>query len=102
MDRLVVEYLFENEKKEYSDHIQSKINLADIDISVKLGRTNIMINDFLKLNIGDVIRLDNLTTDPVKIKIGDKECYCAKLGLVGSNIGVEVLDVIKEADKDNG
>ena len=106
MDRLVVEYWFENEKKEnkkeYRDYIQSKINLADIDISVELGRSNIMINDFLKLNIGDVIRLDNLTTDPVKIKIGDKECYYAKPGLVGSNIGVEVLDVIKEEDKDNG
>lgn len=106
MDRLVMEYWFENEKrenkKEYRDFIESKIRIADVNLSVELGKTTINMGDFLKLTQGDVIRLDNFITDPVKVKIEDKECYYAKPGLVGNNRGIEILDVIKEEEKDNG
>ncbi|MGL4739275.1 MAG: flagellar motor switch protein FliM [Sarcina sp.] len=106
MDKLVVEYWFENDqkgfKKEYRDQIESKIKGVNIDISVELGISNIMVSDFLKLGIGDIIRLDNLITDPVKVMVENKDCYYAKPGMVESNRGVEILDVIKEEEKNNG
>lgn len=106
MDKLVVQYWFEHDKneykEEYKDKIKNKLKAVDIDLSVELGTSNIMISDFLKLVNGDVIRLKNLTCDPVKVMVGDKACYYAKPGLVGKNRGVEVLDIIKEEEKDNG
>ncbi|MGL4761219.1 MAG: flagellar motor switch protein FliM [Sarcina sp.] len=106
MDRLLVEYWFEHDQKniknEHKDKIESKIKGVDINLSVELGSSQIMINDFLKLTIGDVIRLDKLIIDPVKVKVENRECYYAKPGMVGFSRGVEILDIIKEEGNDNG
>lgn len=106
VDKLVFEYGFEtdskDDKKEYREHIETKIKGVNIDISVELGQTQIMMRDFVNLSVGDVVRLDNFVTDPVKVKIEDRQCYYARPGLIAGNRGVEILDVIKEEEKDNG
>ncbi|MGL4654612.1 MAG: flagellar motor switch protein FliM [Sarcina sp.] len=106
MDRLLVEYWFDHDQKntsnEHKDKIETKLRGVDVNLSVELGSSQIMISDFLKLTIGDVIRLDECISDPVKVKIEDRECYYAKPGMVGFSRGIEILDTIKEEGKDNG
>lgn len=106
MDRLLVEFWFDHDPKctkyEYKDKIESKLKGVDINLSVELGSSQIMISDFLKLTTGDVIRLDSCITDPVKVKVEDRECYYAKPGMVGLSRGIEILDTIKEEGNDNG
>ena len=106
LDKLILNHWSENDeeefKEEYKTEIKKHLNSAPIDINVELGRSTIMINDFLKLAKGDVLRLDNLISDPVKIFIEDKACYYGKPGVVSKNKGVEILDMIKEEGNDNG
>lgn len=101
LDKLVVQYWFQNEKDASGDEVREKIkeglNPVEIEMSAELGCTHLTIDDFLNLSRGDVIRLDNKFTSPIKIYVEDQECYYAKPGITGKNLGVAVLDII---DKD--
>ena len=101
LDKLVVQYWFQNEKDASGDEVREKIkeglNPVEIEMSAELGCTHLTIDDFLNLSRGDIIRLDNKCTSPIKIYVEDQECYYAKPGITGKNLGVAVLDII---DKD--
>lgn len=101
LDKLVVQYWFQNEKDASGDEVREKIkeglNPVEIEMSAELGCTHLTIDDFLNLSRGDIIRLDNKCTSPIKIYVEDQECYYARPGITGKNLGVAVLDII---DKD--
>lgn len=101
LDKLVVQYWFQNEKDVLGDEVREKIeeglNPVEIEMSAELGCTHLTIDDFLNLSRGDIIRLDNKCTNPIKIYVEDQECYYARPGITGKNLGVAVLDII---DKD--
>ena len=101
LDKLVVQYWFKNEDEEKFDESRNKIEKGldkiEVNVSAELGRASITVDDFLKLSCGDIIKLDNKYTNPIKLFVEDKEYYYAKPGIVGKNIGAAVLDVI---DKD--
>lgn len=101
LDKLVVQYWFQNEKDALGDEVREKIeeglNPVEIEMSAELGCTHLTIDDFLNLSRGDIIRLDNKCTSPIKIYVENQECYYARPGITGKNLGVAVLDII---DKD--
>lgn len=101
LDKLVVQYWFQNEKDASGDEVREKIeeglNPVEIEMSAELGCTHLTIDDFLNLSKGDIIRLDNKCTSPIKIYVENQECYYARPGITGKNLGVAVLDII---DKD--
>ena len=80
-DKLVVQYWFQNEKDALGDEVREKIeeglNPVEIEMSAELGCTHLTIDDFLNLSRGDIIRLDNKCTNPIKIYVEDQECYYA-------------------------
>jgi flagellar motor switch protein FliM len=104
LDKLVVQYAFRNDDEsqmaESREKLEKGIQKVDIDITAELGHTNITLDDFLKLTVGDVIRLDNKSSSPIKVYIGNEECYYAKPGIAGKNMGVMILDISdKEVDE---
>lgn len=103
LDKLVVQYSFENNDEnmmaESRIKIEEGIHKVDIEIKAELGSTNLTVDDFLKLTKGDVIKLDNRSSSPIKVYVGDEECYYGKPGIVGKNMGVMILDITdKEVD----
>lgn len=101
LDKLVVQYWFKNnseyEDEESNEKLFKGIEPVEVNMHVELGETNININDFLKLLIGDIIILDKPAADPVTVFVEDDPCFIAKPGKLGNNIGVEILDIL---DKD--
>lgn len=101
LDKLVVQYWFqENDEellKESRDKLKNRLNIVKVSLTAILGSTNITIDDFLRLNVGDVIPLDDKSSSPVKLMVEDKSYYYGKPGIVGKNLGIEILDII---DKD--
>lgn len=98
LDKLVVQYSFQNDdesvKAESRERIEEGINKIDVDVIAELGHANLTVNDFLKLTIGDVIKLDTKSSSPIKVYVGNEECYYAKPGVTGKNMGVMILDII--------
>ena len=84
---------------ESREKIEKNIHKVDVDVIAELGRTNVTVNDFLQLTIGDVLKLDTKSSSPIKVYVGDEECYYAKPGISGKNMGVMILDITdKEID----
>ena len=97
LDKLVVQYAFRNDDEslmaESREKIEKGINKVDVDVVAELGHANITVDDFLKLTVGDVIKLDTKSSSPIKVYVGNEECYYAKPGIAGKNMGVIILDV---------
>lgn len=101
LDKLVVQYWFKTDESELQDESREKLKKGmepvEVNMHVQLGETNITIDDFLKLVRGDVLILNSQCSDPVRVFVEDEECFIAKPGTIGKNIGIELLDII---DKD--
>jgi flagellar motor switch protein FliM len=97
LDKLVVQYAFRNGDEslmaESREKIEKGIHKVDVDIIAELGTANITLDDFLKLTVGDVIKLDTKSSAPIKVFVGNEECYYAKPGISGKNMGVVILDI---------
>ena len=101
LDKLVVQYWFKNEDDELAEEVKQKlkkgIEPVEVNMHVELGNTQITIDDFLKLVQGDVLILDSKCSEPVRVFVENEECFIAKPGVIGKNMGVEILDIL---DKD--
>ena len=97
LDKLVVQYAFRNDDEslmaESRVKIEKGIQKVDVDVIAELGHTNISVDDFLRLTVGDVIKLDTKSSSPIKVYVGNEECYYAKPGITGKNMGVIILDI---------
>ena len=85
---------FQSDQNE-EDHVWGKRfrdNLAEakIDMQVELGSTEITVEDFLRLQIGDVINLDHEAAQPLDIKV---ENVCKYRGFQGSYKGKQAIKV---------
>lgn len=101
LDKLVVQYWFQESDegllKESREKLKQRLYMVDVGLTAVLGSTKINVNEFLKLNIGDVVTLDNKSDSAVKILIEDQPYYYGKPGTVGKNLGIQILDIV---DKD--
>ena len=59
-----------------------------------------ILNILVKLTKGDIIKLDNKSSSPIKVYVGNEECYYAKPGVSGKNMGVAILDIIDKEVKE--
>ena len=106
LDKLVVQYWSqESDNKvvqESRAKIRERLNIVDVDVSAELGTEQITVDDFLKLRIGDIITLKNKTSDPVKVCVEDVPYYYGKPGVLGKNMGIQILDIIDKDVENNG
>ena len=62
MDKLNTKYWFstmqKDDKVDYEEHIESLIKRIDVPVKAVLGKSLVSVNDFLNLQVGDIIRLD--------------------------------------------
>jgi len=101
LDKLVVQYWFQENSEdvlyESREKLKERLNIVEVGVTSVLGKSTISVDDFLRLNVGDVIALDQNTWDPVEIQVEELPYYYGKPGLLGKNKGVQILDII---DKD--
>ncbi|MBX7369104.1 flagellar motor switch protein FliM [Clostridium chauvoei] len=101
LDKLIVQYWFRTDETELIEESKEKLKegLKPVEVSMyaEIGNTEVTVDDFLNLVTGDVLVLNSKFDDPIKVYVEDQECFIAKPGIVGKNIGVELLDIL---DKD--
>ncbi|MTK11762.1 MAG: flagellar motor switch protein FliM [Clostridiaceae bacterium] len=101
LDKLVVQYWFqesdEDVLQESREKLRERLNIVNIKLTAVLGTAQITVNEFLKLGVGDVITLNEKNSSPIKLVVEDEPYYYGKPGILGKNMGVQILDII---DKD--
>lgn len=101
LDKLVVQYWFKNELEEEiqessKEKIKEGLDKVNVNIHANLGKSTITVDDFLSLAVGDVIKLDRKTVEPIEVYVEDIQTFYAKPGNIGKNMGVSILDIIDE------
>ncbi|WP_442599508.1 flagellar motor switch protein FliM [Neobacillus sp. D3-1R] len=100
--KLSVHYWMQKEKKETKPYevelLEKQIQNADVSVVVELGESEISIQDFLMLDVGDVIELNQLIVQPLTIKVGDIPKFIGQPGKVNKKIAIQVLDTLKGGD----
>lgn len=102
--KLSVHYWMQTEKKEKEPEklalLEKGIQRADVSLAVELGTSEINIQDFLTLDIGDVIQLNQSIVQPLMIKVGDIPKFIGQPGKANKRIAIQVLDTWKGGDGD--
>ncbi|EOS21812.1 flagellar motor switch protein FliM [Lachnospiraceae bacterium 3-1] len=100
MDKLNTKYWFSTMQargdQEYTEVIESIINKAPMPVKAVLGQSVISVNDFINLQIGDIIRLDRKVEDELDIYVGNIKKFTALPGASGEQYAVRVTSVVRE------
>lgn len=102
MDKLNTKYWYSTMQKEdstdYEEHIESLIKRIDIPVKAILGRSRVSVNDFLSLQVGDIIRLDSKVDSEMNVFVGNIRKFTALPGSNKENYAVQVTSVIREGE----
>ncbi|MGG4266834.1 flagellar motor switch protein FliM [Peribacillus simplex] len=102
--KLSAHYWLENSQKEKIPEeimiLEKRIRNADLPIISELGSTDITIQDFLLLDVGDIIDLNKAIDEPLTIKIGGVPKFNGQPGKVGKKHAIQILDILKGGDED--
>lgn len=100
MDKLNTKYWYSNTKTkkelQYKDNIEMLINHAPMPVKAVLGNSIISVDDFINLQVGDIIRLDNKADNELSVYVGNIEKFKALPGSSGDNYAVQITEIIRE------
>lgn len=102
MDKLNTKYWFSTMQKDdtvdYEEHIESLIKRIDVPIRAVLGRSLVSVNDFLGIQVGDIIRLDARVDSEMEVFVGNIKKFTALPGSSRDQYAVRVTSVIREEE----
>ncbi|TDQ39656.1 flagellar motor switch protein FliM [Aureibacillus halotolerans] len=87
--------------KETADLLQKKLEKATLPLSAELGTSTISVEDFLSLQLDDVIELQQSIHSPLVIKVGDVPKFTAQPGTKGKKLAVQILEKIKGGEEED-
>ncbi|RKX88555.1 MAG: flagellar motor switch protein FliM [Spirochaetes bacterium] len=80
--------------------LKERLSMIGITVSAEIGNMNLTVRDLLSLKGGDVIRLPDVRTgDPMVLKIGNREKFMCRPGVVGSKLAVQITEKLEEVTK---
>jgi len=74
--------------------LSQQVSMSNVPCVVNLGQTNISIHDFLELQPGDVIRLNQHKDAPMRMTVGKTPKFEGRPGLNGKRVVFTIQNVI--------
>lgn len=100
IDKLNTKYWYstlrEKDDESYIETMESLINHARIPVRAMLGRSLISVNDFMNIQIGDIIKLDTKVDDELEVYTGNIKKFYALPGAASDSYAIRVTSVIRE------
>ena len=102
MDKLNTKFWFstmqDNSDDNYQEHMESLIKRVQIPMKAVLGMSSISVNDFVNLQVGDIIKLDSKVSQEMNIYVGNIKKFKALPGATKDAYAVRVTSVIREEE----
>ena len=102
LDRLYTRFWYssatELDGDDYVEDLQQKIETADIKLSAVIGRTRIMVSDFVNLSVGDIIPLDSYITSDLDVFVGPLRKFRAKPGISRGKNAIQITSLIEREE----
>lgn len=85
--------------KEEGGVLKGKLQQVTIPVVAELGRASITIEEFLQLEVGDVIQLDQLAEEPLKIKVGNEIKFLGRPGTKKTRMAIQIETVLEGGER---
>ncbi len=75
--------------------------LSDVDLHVmiELGRTEMVVEDVLKLNEGSVVELDKLAGDPVDVHVNGRLVARGEVLVLNDNFCIRISEIVENLEE---
>ena len=70
-----------------------------LQLTVELGRTNLLVKEVLKLNQGSVVELSKLAGDPLDIYVNSKLVARGEAVVINEKFGVRLVDIVSPTER---
>lgn len=101
---LSVQYWMQSNTKEATPEqavmLEKRVKQAELPLIAELGTTNITIEDFLYMNIGDVIQLEQNIEDPLLLKVGTIPKFTVQPGKRNKKMAIQIIAPIEGGEED--
>ncbi|RUL55797.1 MULTISPECIES: flagellar motor switch protein FliM [Lysinibacillus] len=101
---LSVQYWMQSNTKEASPEqtkmLEKRVKQAELPIIAQLGTTDITIEDFLYMSIGDCLQLDQKIDEPLIINVGGLPKFTAQPGKRNKKMAIQIINPLKGGDED--
>ncbi len=102
MDKLNTKYWYstmqEDSDVNYQDYIQSLIKKVEIPVKAVLGKSTVSVNDFMNLQVGDIIRLNSRVDSELDVYVGNIRKFTALPGANKDVYAARVASVVREGE----
>ncbi|MBC7958426.1 MAG: flagellar motor switch protein FliM [Vallitaleaceae bacterium] len=102
LDKLNTKYWFSTMRKTnveiYHEIIEKQISASKIPIRAVFGRTTVTIKDFVNIQVGDIIKLEQKVDDEMDVLIGDITKFHAKPGIKDGNNAIKISSVVRKEE----
>lgn len=101
--KLSTKFWFSGVTKEISNSelktIERRIETTLLPIKAVLGKTDIMVRDFIELKCGDVLPLNRTINDDLMIYVGNRHKFNGKPGLKKNKVAIKITSIEKKGDE---
>ena len=93
----------QNNSEVYHEEVKNLEMLMDIrlQIRVRIGSKIMLLKDVIAMDIGSVVELDQLASEPLDILIEDKKIGEGEVVIVDGNFGIQITSIGSKADRLN-
>ncbi|MBD3336774.1 MAG: hypothetical protein GF355_14775, partial [Candidatus Eisenbacteria bacterium] len=77
--------------REALEQLQTALQQGKIPLAVQLASGTLTLREFLELQVGDVVKLDERAEEPARVVIDGATRFLARPGRSGKRIGVQIL-----------
>ena len=102
---LSVRYWMQTNKKEPTPEqsivLEKRLKQAELPLTTELGKGSMSVEEFLYLQIGDVISLDRKIDDALIVKVGDIPKFTAQPGNLRNRMAIQIIDRLNGGDEDD-
>jgi len=73
---------------------------VDLQVSIELGRTEMLVEDVLKLSEGSVVELDKLAGDPVDVFVNGRLVARGEVLVLNDNFCIRISEIVANLEEE--
>jgi len=72
---------------------------VDLDVTIELGRTEMLVEDVLRLGRGSVVELDKLAGDPVDVYVNGRLVARGEVLVLNDNFCIRISEIVADLEE---
>jgi len=105
-DRLYTRFWYarddDEDKSLYREKMNIELERTNVPVSVQVGKTQLMVSEFIGLSVGDIISLDSYSNADVSVMVGNMHKFHAKPGTHRGKYAVQITDLVEKRENTDG